>query len=122
MRKSPSSKLQRSPTPAYSARSRAIFEHTGGEIEPEDFVGALACERDAVVARPAADIDHAAAGGRLAAGDRLLITHQHGMTKQPVGDAFQRPVVVAVDRIEIDRITVEKLRRAVVHCTVLCDM
>ena len=94
----------------------------GAKSSPKTFVGALARQRDAVMARPAADIDHAAAGDRLAAGNRLLITHQHGVTEQPVGDAFQRLVVVAVDRIEIDRITVEKLRRAVVHCTVLCDM
>src|SRR5262249_25136471 len=62
------------------------LEHTRREIEPKHVGGALARQRDAVVARSAADVDDALASNRLTPRDRVLITHQHGAAKHPVDD------------------------------------
>jgi hypothetical protein len=72
--------------------------------------------------RSAADVDDAAAVDRLATGKRLFIAHHHCAAEQPIDDAFERAVIVAVDRIEIDGVVVKKLGRATVHGMVPAGM
>ena len=75
------------------------------------------------MAWPAADVDDGPALGRLTAGYSFFETDQHRAPEQSIGHSFERPIVVAVDGIEVDRVTVEKLRRAPAPCIgCLCEI
>jgi hypothetical protein len=96
------------------------LEHAGGEIQAQDLFGAGTRQRDAVVAG-AADVDDAAAFDGVTARQRFFVADEHCAAKQPIGNAVERPVVIAVDGIEIDRIAIEELRRTLAHCITLCE-
>src|SRR3954465_10793838 len=88
---------------------RRQVDHFIREIYAEYFSGAVLRQRDAVVARPAADVEDGPASDRRASFDGLLISESHAGPKMPVDQSIHEGIAVAVDGVEITRVGVKKL-------------
>src|SRR5689334_1496614 len=84
-------------------------DHFVREIYAEYFSGAVFRQGDAVVARPAADVEHGAASDGRASFNGLLISEPHAGPKMPVDQPIHEGIAVAVDGVEITRVGVKKL-------------
>ena len=89
------------------------LQHAFGEVDADYTRGAALGQRNGVVTRPASDVEYTLAFDRIAALNRLLEAQPHALAEETIDDAINRPILIAVDCVEVVGVLVEEGLRAI---------
>ena len=84
------------------------LQHALGKVDADDTRSAALGKGDGVMARAASDVEYTLALDWIAARYRLLEAQPHALAEETIDDAVERPILIAVDGVEVVGVLVEE--------------